>query len=806
MQHPDSRDQEIRALRDRLSRLSQASLRITEDLDFDTVLQEIVDGARSLTSSRYGAITIFGDGGQPSDFIGSGLTPEEHQGLQNMPGGLGFLEYLSGLEEPLRVSNIDSHLKALDMPDFLPGISVSSMLVAPILHRGVGVGTIYLAHGPDGREFSQEDEETLVMFASQAAMSIANARRHREERRARADLETLIDTSPVGVAVFDAFTGLPKSFNREARRIMDNLRDPGQTPEDLLELMSLRRADGREVSLQEFSMTYLLSIGETLRAEEIVLRAPDGRSVTVLLNTTPILSDVGSVESMVVTMQDMADVLETERLRAEFLSQVSHELRQPLTSIKGSAVNLRESLDSLDNAEVLQFVRIIESQSDRMRDLIGELLDVARIRTGSLSVAPEPVEVIALVDEARNAFLTGGRGRNIVLDLEPDLPWVMADKRRIVQVLGNLLSNAVRYSPETSDIRLSGALEGGSVALSVADRGQGVEPERLPLLFRKFSPSDDGGLDQEATGSGLGLAICKGIVEAHGGRIWAESEGMGMGSRFTFTLPVAEGVGVVPALHSDRPESETGERGSVLVVDDDPMTLRNVRDILSRAGYKPLVTGDPEEALRLFESERPSLTLLDLILPGSDDGIDLMGDMLRIRRAPVIFLSAYGRDEIIARALESGATDYMVKPFSPTELVARVRAVLRRSPALPVEEPSGPFVLEDLTLDYAGRAVSVAGQPVSLTPTEYRLLYELSVSAGTTLTFDHLLDRVWGLKDSGNRGNLRTYVKRLRRKLGDDVGSPKYIFPEPGIGYRMGNPEDLPQAPDCDQESPIPQG
>ena len=109
---------------------------------------------------------------------------------------------------------------------------------------------------------------------------------------------------------------------------MDSLRDPDQTPEDLLNVMTLKRADGREVSLQEFSMTYLLGIGETLRAEEIVLRAPDGRSVTVLLNATPILSDGGSVDSMVVTMQDMADVVETERLRAEFLSMVSHELRE----------------------------------------------------------------------------------------------------------------------------------------------------------------------------------------------------------------------------------------------------------------------------------------------------------------------------------------------------------------------------------------------------------------------------------------------------------------------------------------------
>ena len=787
MQHPDARDQEIRILRDRLSRLSQASLRINESLDFDTVLQEVVDSARALTASRYAAITVLSEAGQLSDFIVSGLTREQHQGLWDMPEGQGFFEYLSGLEEPLRVSDIDRHLRDLNMPDFLPSIPVSSILVAPIRHRGDGVGTIYLAHETEGREFAQEDEETLVLFASQAAMAIANARRHRDERRARADLETLIDTSPVGVVVFDALTGVPKSLNREARRIVDSLRNPDQTLEDLLDVLTFRRADGREVSLREYPMAQLLSIVETVRAEEIVLKAADGRSVTVLLNSTPILSDEGSVESVVVTMQDMADVEELERLRAEFLSLVSHELREPLTSIKGSAVNLRESLDSLDNAEVLQFARIIESQSDRMRDLIGELLDVARIKTGSLSVAPEPAEVIALVDEARNTLLMGGRGENIVLDLEPDLPWVMADRRRIVQVLGNLLSNAVRYSPETSAIRLSGVLDCDCVALSVVDQGRGVDPERLPLLFRKFSPADGDVLDP-GDGSGLGLAICKGIVEAHGGRIWAESDGVGLGSRFTFTLPVAERVVTGTALRSGPEKPETGEQVRILVVDDDPMTLRNVRDILSGAGYALTVTGDPEEAIRLFESERPLLVLLDLLLPGSD-GIDVMDSMLRIREVPVIFLSAYGREEIVVRALDSGAVDYMVKPFSPTELAARVRRALRRVPTLSTDEPTGPFVLGDLTLDYASRSVSVAGRPVRLTPTEYSLLYELSVNAGLVLTFDHLLERVWGMERSGDRGNLRTYVRRLRRKLGENADNPRYIFPEPRIGYRMGKPE-----------------
>ena len=206
---------------------------------------------------------------------------------------------------------------------------------APILHRGVRVGNIYVGSDEPGREFTQEDEETLIMFASQAAQVIANARRHRDERRARADLETLIDTSPVGVAVFDMRNGAPVSFNREARRIVDGLREPDQTPEQFLELITVKRADGREISLEEFPLAQVLSTTETVRAEEIVMEVPDGRSITVLLNATPIRSEEGEVESVVVTMQDMTPLEEMERLRAEFLGMVSHELRMPLTSIMG---------------------------------------------------------------------------------------------------------------------------------------------------------------------------------------------------------------------------------------------------------------------------------------------------------------------------------------------------------------------------------------------------------------------------------------------------------------------------------------
>ena len=153
-------------------------------------------------------------------------------------------------------------------------------------------------------------------------------------------------------------------------------------------MLTFRRADGREVSLVEFPLAQGLRTGETVRAEEIVLQSPGGRSVTTLVNATPIFLEEGEVESVVVTIQDMTPMEELERLRAEFLGMVSHELRTPLSSIKGSAATLTEAASDLDPAEMLQFYRIIGEQADYMRDLIGDLLDVARIETGELSVAP----------------------------------------------------------------------------------------------------------------------------------------------------------------------------------------------------------------------------------------------------------------------------------------------------------------------------------------------------------------------------------------------------------------------------------
>ena len=476
------------------------------------------------------------------------------------------------------------------------------------------------------------------------------------------------------------------------------------------------------------------------------------------------------------------------RARDEFLRMASHELRAPLASIKGSAAAVLESSPDPDPVEMLQFFRIVDEQASLLRRLIGDLLDAGRVETGTLSVATRPVAVGVLVEAARNTFVAVGGRRAIRIDLAPDLPRVAADSQRIVQVLNNLISNAARHSPQSSPIRLAAARDGGHVAISVSDEGRGVSPERLPHLFGKRTAG--GGADGErgGEGTGLGLFICQRLVEAHGGRIWAESDGVGKGTRVTFTVPVAGGGGAAAAAAGrpsrvGRSEAPPDEK-RIVVVDDDPLALRTAGEALTAAGYSMLPTDDPRELTRLIRTKKPQLILLDLILPGID-GIELMERIREIADVPVVFVSAYGRGETIARALEGGAADYLVKPYSAAELTARVRAVLRRQ-----ANPQA-FLLGDLAIRYELREVRIAGRRIELTATEYELLSVLALHAGRVVTYDALQRRVWPGREYVDTRRVHAFVKTLRRKLGDDAKRPAYILTERGVGYRMVGPLSL---------------
>jgi len=764
--------------RERLSALSAAVLRISASLDEATVLREVVDSARALTGARYGVIVTVDEAGRPrpQDTIIAGLGPADERRVADWPDAMRLFEHLRGLDGPLRVADLGDYVASLGLaPGLIPCRTFQG---TPIRHRGLDVGNFFLGEKQGGEAFTDEDEEVLVLFAAQAAIAIANARAHRDEQRARADLEALVETTPVGVVVFDAQSGNPLSINREARRVGRALGMTGNSPQHLLEVLRSRLADGREVTLDD------LKDSETLRAAEVELSVPDGRSLRMLINVTPIRSDGGEVESVVVTMQDLAPLEELERLRAEFLGMVSHELRAPLTSIKGSTTALLNDTRVLDRAEMRQLHRIIDLQTDHMEGLIRDLLDAGRIDSGTLTVEPEPREVAALVERARTTFLSGGGRQAMRIDLPPDLPRVMAEERRVVQVLNNLLANAARHAPVSSSIHVEAVREGIEVAISVTDEGRGIPPGQLPHLFRKYA--DTAGRDgaRDPAGFGLGLVICKGLVEAHGGRIRAESAGPGLGTRFTFTLPVAGAAGEGTGTDASAPRipGEAHEPVPILVVDDDPETLRHVRDALAGAGYTPLVTGDPDEAASLIRTGKPRLVLLDLVLPGTD-GIALMQSVPELSDLPVIFISGYGRDETVVRALDAGATDYIVKPFSAAELSARVRAALRRRAG------AEPFVLGDLSIDHEQRRVTVAGRAVRLTPIEYNLLHVLALNAGRVVPYASLLRQVWGNGNgNGDAAPVHDFAKKLRRKLGDDAANPAYIVNERRVGYRMPKP------------------
>ena len=411
--------QETETLRARIAALSAAILRINASLEVDAVLREVVDSARALTGARHGLIAATDGRGEVRDFVVSGVDPERQRAAMEWPDGPRFFEHLRSLAAPLLLPDLDGYVRSLGYSPF--PFPYGTFLAMPMRHRDTDVGVFFL--GEKEGAFTADDEEVLVLFASQAATALANARAHRAEQRARANLEALVETCPVGVVVFEAASARPLLFNQEARRITAAVKLPGQTVAEMSDILICRFADGREATLGE------MRDSEPVRGEEMELCVADGRSVRTLLHLTPVRSAEGQVETVVVTMQDLGPFEALERSRAEFMGMVSHELRAPLAAIKGSAATVLGASREFDMAELRQFFRIVDDHADRMDGLVGELLDAGRIATGTLPVAPEPASVSALVDRARTTFVSGGDRQAVLVDLPPDLPRVMADAR-----------------------------------------------------------------------------------------------------------------------------------------------------------------------------------------------------------------------------------------------------------------------------------------------------------------------------------------------------------------------------------------
>jgi PAS domain S-box-containing protein len=391
--------------------------------------------------------------------------------------------------------------------------------------------------------------------------------------------------------------------------------------------------------------------------------------------------DINFLRSVAHLLSAAVERHNNERLRSEFLGMVTHELRSPLAAIK-SAIALLEGEAAAHTGDIPELLSAMNSQADRVLALVGNLLDMAQIEAGAFSVNPKPTDLGSVVDAAVTNFAALNRV-DVRLSVAGDLPPVEVDDHRIVQVMANLLSNAARYHRKGTPIKvaLSGSPEG--VRVSVRNTGTPIPVEQIPLLFRKFSRLDDGNRIGSG-GTGLGLAISKGIVEAHGGTIWAASDRELEEVEFTFSIPTAGGwVGKGrPSMNGTKPNVSARQTNNVVIIDDEPLLLRHLEKILARAGYETAASTNPREAIELIQRTQPSIVLLDVIMPGMN-GFEVLKELRKTSAVPVIFVSASNREEDKVRGLGIGADDYVTKPFSEGELLARIARAIDRHTTLP---------------------------------------------------------------------------------------------------------------------------
>jgi len=376
-------------------------------------------------------------------------------------------------------------------------------------------------------------------------------------------------------------------------------------------------------------------------------------------------------------------------LKSEFLANMSHELRTPLNAVIGFSELLLDSGSGPLAEDQKDYVADILSSGRHLLELINEILDLSKIEAGKMKLNAEEFEIGPVCEEAM-ALLRVEAGRKhieLVLDVEDHALELRADRNKIKQIMNNLLSNAVKFSHPGGRVILSTRRGQDRLAVSIIDTGIGIKKEDQGRIFQAFTQVD-GSYARRYQGTGLGLTLVKKFVEMHGGVVSLESR-FGEGSNFTFTIPGVLTPRLQPAEvpSSDLPEGvshlthDGGRQGElVLVVEDNPINLKLVRDILKAQGYRVAESTTGEEALDALKFIRPDLILMDIQLPGMDGlrAARLLRDNPETRDIPVVALTAHVMRGDEVKAKEAGCAGYIPKPIEPGEFPRQIAAFLRR--------------------------------------------------------------------------------------------------------------------------------
>ena len=514
----------------------------------------------------------------------------------------------------------------------------------------------------------------------------------------------------------------------------------------------------------------------------------------------PVRDDLDHLLGRGVLLDDITLERSPAQTRNETLALAAHELKTPLAIIKGCATTLLGNSMRWDPATLREMLQMIDTQTDRLHDILNTLLDVWRMDAGVQNLRLSEVRISKLLELLLERWRKNAPRHQFIFSAPTENVVVQCDALRIEQALNHLLNNAVAYSFMGGSIKIQLETNEIEVCLSISDQGIGIAPEHLDRIFDRFYRISRG--EEHATGSGLGLSIVRATIEAHGGKIWADSPGIGLGTTFYCTLPFTPLAETEPLHHIPTENAvassasgplalpRTGplrqsQQSKIVVVENDPRIVRYLRAHLEEQQYHVHTLSHGIQLLRQLDLEEPDLILLANRL--SDiSGAEVLHRLREFSAISVMILCDECDEDEHVRLLDLGADDLILKPFSIKELLARIRVLLRRSIAQGDQQTADViFKTGELTIDYAQHQIHVQGKTVQLSRTEYKLLCALAQNAGRVLTHELLLERVWGAEYNREVDFIWVYISRLRRKIEADPRHPSYILTVPDVGYQL---------------------
>lgn len=524
--------------REYLLKISRA---ITAQLDLTVVLNLVIDVAVEMLAGTSGLIALYDEdgSGELRVYASTGLP------LEIWPA------FTPLLDLPLRKAPREMLIRVLRAIATDTGLPLRQMIALPLTFHETSVGVIYVFRAALNVAFSADDEQILQAFATQAAIAVSNARLYQSVLREKQRLHAIIEQSADGVMILDSRWRIT-SFNQAMEQLTGWPRSEA-IGRPCAEVLAIHNAQGVNICLTDCPLQR--HPHELNPVVEGWITNRDGRELYIQSRYAPQRGPRGTFLGAIANVRDITEQNREKELQNTFISVISHELKTPVSIIKGYAETLRRE-DARWSAETLKDgLRVIEEEADRLASQIQDLLDVSRFLAGGLHLELTDWSLPTLAREVAQGFAAQCDDRfEFELRFPEDFPPVHADYERIRMVLSNLVSNAVKYSPDGGLIRIGGWAEEHTAIVYVADQGIGIPPEEHQRIFQRFYRIDNR-LRRETQGTGLGLYLTKSIVEAHGGRIWVESQ-VGRGSRFFFTLPLAHRQIVDHSRDPDTPAAE----------------------------------------------------------------------------------------------------------------------------------------------------------------------------------------------------------------------------------------------------------